>query len=171
MMNRRMLFVVAISLFVSLALVADQAVILDTEGKSVALVDLSSGALVKRLALTAEPYELVRSPDGSRLIVLFRGSGEVRDGTWKPMGNASAQVVDARSLENERVIDIDVGKGARELITLGDQRTVLAVSDAQLTLLDTQTNKMAKQIPLKGGVTAVSATPTGLASSLPRRVR
>lgn len=61
----------------------------------------------------------------------------------------------------ERVVDIDVGKGARELVVLGDQRTILAVSDAHLTLIDTQTNKMAKQIPLKGGVAGVSVSPDG----------
>src|SRR5438552_13911076 len=52
-----------------------KAVVLDSESKSVAVVDVANGSVGERVTLSDTPQRMILSPDGKRIAVLSRGVG------------------------------------------------------------------------------------------------
>ena len=69
-------FFLALSLVsISASAESRKAVVLDTESKSVAVVDVASGSVGEHVTLSDTPQRMILSPDGKRIAVLSRGEG------------------------------------------------------------------------------------------------
>ncbi len=116
-MKTRLAFPVLATLFFasSLSLAASEAVVLDTDGLRLARVDLTSGKVLASLTLPVGADSVVRSPDGSRLVILFRGEGKETfwTGTFLPTTRSSAMVVDSATLEAEGTVELAWAVGNR----------------------------------------------------------
>jgi DNA-binding beta-propeller fold protein YncE len=70
--------------------------VLDGKAPAVHLVEANTGRVLQTAALTGQPTLLMATPDGSRLLILDRGTGkDAGDRGWASTGRSSVTFVDA----------------------------------------------------------------------------
>lgn len=78
---------------------AQRVAVIDAEAKALVLAELSTGKVEKQLKLQDPPTRLIQTPDGSKLVVLSRGTGKKSFiDEFLPTTRGSVTVVDAKSL-------------------------------------------------------------------------
>lgn len=87
-----------------------RAFVLDTEGRAVHALDMATGKTLAIVPIEGEPMRMIRTVDGSRLVVLDRGPGKatVRFG-YHPTGKASATVIDAAAMKSLGRVELGWG--------------------------------------------------------------
>lgn len=102
------------------------AFVLDGAGKSLTALDTATAKERGRVALEGEPETLLRSKDGSRLLVLDRGPGKftVRFG-YHPSGKSVVTIVDSSSMAVAARFDLGWGLGPAHLTADGQYLVVL----------------------------------------------
>lgn len=93
------LFVVAVSAF---AADSRKALVLDTDSKSVAVIDAAAGTVGERVQITDTPTRMILSPDGKRAAVLSRGEGTTSFWTAKftPTSKSSVTLIDLATMKS-----------------------------------------------------------------------
>jgi DNA-binding beta-propeller fold protein YncE len=87
-----------------------KAFILDSEAPAVTSVDLVTGKTIARLALSGRPARLLRTTDGSRLVVFDPGPGEdKKDRGYKATGKSVATIIDPATMSI--VARVELGSG------------------------------------------------------------
>src|SRR5438132_2234302 len=79
-----------------------KAVVLDSESKSVAVVDVASGSVGERVTLSDMPQRMILSPDGKRIAVLSRGEGTTSFWTshFNPTSTSSGTVIEHSTVKS-----------------------------------------------------------------------
>ena len=90
-----------------------KAYVLDSEAPALTSLDLATGKALARLALSGKPVSLLRSPDGSRLVVLDPGPGEdKKERGYKATGKSVATIVDPAAMTVVGRLELGFGVAA-----------------------------------------------------------
>lgn len=95
---------------------SNHAVVLDTDGKTIAVIDAAKGTVVMKAPLADVPRKMILSPDGRRIAVLSRGEGTESfwTGRFTPKTKSSITLVDVATLKTIARSELgwDVGRAA-----------------------------------------------------------
>ena len=169
----------------SLAQPPGKAYVLDTGARALVALELPSGRRLGSLALEGTPRTLLRSPDGSRLVVLDRGAGEDKhERGYKASGKSSAIVVDPAALQVVGRVELGSGLEAGPWSFSADSRRIsllcpgyeaknAAESQArELVSVDLESGREIGRVTLEPGVEPIAASQDGqtlaLVQGLPR---
>jgi len=85
-----------------------RAIVVDSDGRALVVVDLASGVASQKLQLVERPYRVITSSDGKTAAVLIRGAGEKSfwQGRFKPTVKSSVIVADAEAMKQVGRADI-----------------------------------------------------------------
>jgi DNA-binding beta-propeller fold protein YncE len=164
---------------------AAKAYVLDSGMKALVALELPSGRRLGSLPLTGAPWALLRSPDGSRLVVLDRGPGQDKhERGYQASGKSSATIVDPEKLQLVGRVELGFGiKGGRWYFSPDGRRlTVLcpgyeAKSPAEalvreLVNVDLAGGRESGRLTLDAGAVPIAASKDGrtlpLIQGLPR---
>lgn len=103
-----------------------RAFVLDSEGRAVHALDMATGRTLATVALEGEPLRMIRTADGTRLVVLDRGPGKatMRFG-YHPTGKSSATVIDAAAMK--ALGRVELGWGLSDVDGVGAYTLVAGV--------------------------------------------
>ena len=137
-----------------------KAVVLDSESKSVAVVDVASGSVGERVTLSDTPQRMILSPDGKRIAVLSRGEGSTSFWTshFNPTSKSSVTLIDASTMKSIARVELgwDVGRasfssdsGTLTVLTPGVLSNKPAeVKPAELVRINAKSAEVTKRVPL-----------------------
>ena len=137
-----------------------KAVVLDSESKSVAVVDVASGSVGERVTLSDTPQRMILSPDGKRIAVLSRGEGSTSFWTshFNPTSKSSVTLIDASTMKSIARVELgwDVGRasfssdsGTLTVLTPGVLSNKPAeVKPAELVRINAKSGEVTKRMPL-----------------------
>lgn len=116
-MKERLLVALGVLFVAASAFAASRkAMVLDTEAKSVAIVDVATGSVGGRVALSDTPQSMILSPDGKRIAVLSRGEGTTSFWTshFNPTSKSSVTFIDVPTMKTTGRVELgwDVGRAA-----------------------------------------------------------
>jgi DNA-binding beta-propeller fold protein YncE len=164
---------------------ATRAYVLDSGARALVALELPSGKRLGALPLAGAPTALLRSPDGSRLVVLDRGPGEDKDERgYKATGKSSATVVDPATLAVVGRVELGSGVSTGRAYWSSDGRRLTLLcpgyepknpAEAQIRELvnvDVGAGREAGRLTLDAGSTPIAASKDGqslaLVQGLPR---
>src|SRR2546428_1545349 len=137
-----------------------KAVVLDTEAKSVAVVDVASGSVGERVTLSDTPQRMILSPDGKRIAVLSRGEGTTSFWTshFNPTSKSSVTLIDALTMKSIARVELGWDVGRASFSPDGSMLTVLTpgvlsnkpaeVRPAELVRINAKSGEDTKRMPL-----------------------
>lgn len=147
--------------------------VLDQEARTVTLLDLPGGQVVKTATVEGSPSRLLRTADGARLVVLDRGEGrDAGDAGFQAKTRAAATILDGRTLAVRGRVDLGWGLGATPMLAAaGDRlsvvgpgyqgRTASESLPREVVTVDLAAGKLLSRIELPRKATAAIATPDG----------
>lgn len=129
---RRSLFVLAIGVAASMSAqtlaqtASPRAFVLDETERSVAAIDIASGAILKTVTVQGQPTGLARTPDGRRLLVLDRGLGrDAGDAGYQAKSKSALTILDAATLDVQARVELGWGLDFTPLIPPSGDRVSL----------------------------------------------
>jgi DNA-binding beta-propeller fold protein YncE len=136
-----------------------KAIVLDTDSKSVAVVDVATGAVGERVTLSDTPLRMILSPDNKRIAVLSRGEGTTSFWTahFNPTSKSSVTLIDASTMKQIARTELgwDVGRAAFSadgttltVLTPGVSGKPAEVKPAELIRLNAKSGEVLKRAPL-----------------------
>ena len=104
-----------------------QVLVLDQQARTVTALELPGGRVLRTATLQGTPTQLLRTADGSRVVVLDRGEGrEAGDAGYQAKTRAAATVLDGRTLAVQGRVDLGWGlEPAPMLSAAGDRLSVV----------------------------------------------
>jgi YVTN family beta-propeller protein len=147
--------------------------VLDGEGRSVTLLDVASGAVVRQARLEGAPTLLLRTPDGQRLLALDRGQGkDAGDAGFKATTRSAVTILNAGTLQVLARLELGWGLDAGAMVNgAGTRLSVICTGYAgktaeesrprELVTVDLATNRVAGRLTLPRRVAASFDTPDG----------
>lgn len=162
-----------------------KAYILDAGARALVALELPAGKRLGSLALEGSPQVMLRSPDGSRLVVLDRGAGEDKhERGYKASAKSSATIVDPAALQVVGQVELgfgvetgpwSLGPDSRRLTVLCPGYEAKNPAESQLrelVSLDLVTGRESGRLTLEPGVEPIAASKDGqtlaLIQGLPR---
>src|ERR1700730_16243077 len=127
-MSKRLALALCVFVVVSAAFgESKKALVLDSEAKSVTVVDAAAGTVGERVMLPDTPSRMVLSPDGKRIAVLSRGEGTTSFWTshFNPSSKSSVTLIDAASMKQIARTELGWDLGRAAFSSDGSTLTVL----------------------------------------------
>jgi DNA-binding beta-propeller fold protein YncE len=162
-----------------------RAFILDAEAPSLTSLDLATGKVVARLALSGKPVRLLRSPDGSRLVAFDLGPGEdKKERGYKAAGKSAATIVDPAAMSVVARVELGFGveadrsyfspDGSRLTVFCPgyDAKNAAESQTGELVMVDLVTGRETGRLPIEPGTFPIVPSKDGrtlpLLQGLPR---
>ena len=171
---------IAVLLLLSTTAVADNAFVVDADGRAIAIVDLADGSIKSKVQLPFTPDRARLAPDRKTLLVLDQGEGTM--GFWvaefRPKTKANAAIV----RDGKLIASTELGWGLAESAFSSDGKSAFVLTTgyesnkeperkaSELVKISLEDGKVTGRIPLDAAAEAFAAddaSPTGIIYSPP----
>jgi DNA-binding beta-propeller fold protein YncE len=178
-MSKRLALAICVFVVVSAAFgESKKALVLDSEAKSVTVVDAAAGTVGERVMLPDTPSRMVLSPDGKRIAVLSRGEGTTSFWTshFNPSSKSSVTLIDAASMKQIARTELGWDLGRAAFSSDGSTLTVLTpgvtsnkpneVKPAEVIRLNAKTGEVVKRAPLDRAADSLEFSSNGATGAI-----
>ena len=150
-----------------------RAYVLDQEARTVTLLDLASGQVVRTAMVQGSPSRLLRTTDGARVVVLDQGEGrDAGDAGFQAKTRSAVTILDGRTLAVQGRVELGWGLGGTPMLSVsGDRLSVVGPGfrgrteaeslPSEVVTVDLVAAKQLSRIALPRPATAAIATPDG----------
>ena len=152
---------------------APLAYVLDKDARSVTMLDVTSGAVVRTVSLQGSPTTLLRTADGKRLLALDRGAGkDGGDAGHQATARSAVTILDAATLAIQFRVELGWGLEPTPMLNgNGDRLSVICpgyagrkaddTRPAEIVTVDLPAGKVVGRVALPRPATAFFGTPDG----------